>query len=695
MVPNSLGLDAALLVRLGQELRQELDVEGMLERLHALLEEQTRLKVLILVQDSSEELLCQPPLPHPCGSGISACALMERWGGLQDPVGLSDEGTLEPLIGLLGWQGIRSLTIVPIQQNGRLRGILLVGLPVEGPVSARERELLSAIAAQVWLGVTSATWRRSERDELAEASLLLELANLLGGMRSLPELLDYACQLIRERLGLECSILLRDGTGEEMVGRSSSHLSPEVLQALRTGPGGSLLYRAVDDGYLHLTSACDDAAAAVLTDGAVGGAGGLLTVRIDHQGELLGLLVLIGNGCISLRRSFLGLCRGVGRQIGLAVHHLLLHDRLRLQAMTDELTGVGNHRRFQDTLNGMLCAGGPFGLVLADVDHFKHFNDTFGHQLGDRALRTVASVLQSQLGDAGIVCRYGGEEFAILLPGVGEIQAHAVAERLRDGVAARVATALGLANFSLTISMGVACFPTHSREKDGLTGMADLALYEAKARGRNCVRVYHSTLRALNCNVTHRERHTLPTLNTLSALLRAKDEYTYAHSVRVARMAAALAQEMGLSEGEVRTVEWGALLHDIGKLEIDRRILTKPTKLTQEEWALVKQHPLWGADLLGPIPLLSAAVPIVRWHHERWDGKGYPDGLEGEEIPVVARIVAVADSFDAMTYVRAYQTRKGAVAVAAEMLHCAGTQFDPNVVEALMALQRKQGKVAN
>jgi HD-GYP domain-containing protein (c-di-GMP phosphodiesterase class II) len=151
---------------------------------------------------------------------------------------------------------------------------------------------------------------------------------------------------------------------------------------------------------------------------------------------------------------------------------------------------------------------------------------------------------------------------------------------------------------------------------------------------------------------------------------------------------------MGLPEAEVRTVEWGALLHDIGKLEIDRVILQKPTKLTQEEWLVVKQHPNWGADLLAPIPLLSAAVPIVRWHHERPDGKGYPDGLGGEEIPLVARIVAVADSFDAMTYVRAYQTRKGAVAAAAEMLHCAGTQFDPQVVDALLALQRKQGKVA-
>ncbi|HLO01796.1 MAG TPA: diguanylate cyclase [Symbiobacteriaceae bacterium] len=691
MTPIGLGLDAALLVRLGHELRQSASVTCLLERVQHLLEAETCLKCLFLLPEPCGALIMQPPLPVPPGGSLSAAALLEQWGEPAAPRTLPVDSATGGLVQAMRWEGVGALCIAPIPHEGSY-GMLIAGLPTAEALSDSDCHLLHAVADQVGLGL-QAVRPAAHSASGTEASLLLELANLLGGMRSLPELLDRACRLIRERLDVEATILLTDG--EDLVGRASSHLSGALLRSLRAAPDESILYRAVAEGYVQLTDVHGDPIAQTLID-ATGEQTGLLGVRIDHQGAFLGLLVLVGDLCGKLHGSspFLSLCQGVAQQIGLPVQQLLLHDRLRLQAMTDELTGVGNHRRFQDMLAEQFRVGTPFGLILADVDHFKQFNDTFGHQLGDRALRTVASVLESGVGSAGLVCRYGGEEFVALLPGMGEHQAHAMAERLRTAIATHVATALGLENFTLTISMGVACFPIHSREKDGLTGMADLALYEAKARGRNCVRVYHSTLRALNCNVTHRERHTLPTLNTLSALLRAKDEYTYAHSVRVARMAAALANEMGLPEGEVRTVEWGALLHDIGKLEIDRAILQKPTKLSTEEWQIVKQHPTWGADLLAPIPLLSAAVPIVRWHHERADGRGYPDGLGGAEIPLVARIVAVADSFDAMTYVRAYQTRKGAVAAAAEMLHCAGTQFDRDVVDALLALQRRQGRMA-
>lgn len=691
MTPVGLGLDAALLVRLAHEVRQAGSAQCLLERTQHLLEAETRLRCLFLLPDSHGELIAQPSVSLPQSNPLSAAALLEQWGETTEPYTLPVDATTTGLVQALRWEGVGGLCVVPIPQNGGC-GMLIAGLPSEAGIDEGERHLLQAYGAQVGLGLQAVGRPPARGVNGNEAALLLELANLLGGMRSLPELLDRACLLVRERLDVEATILLTEG--EDLVGRASSHLSGGLLRSLRAAPRSSILCRVVEEGYLQLSDPHGDPIAQVLVE-ATGEQAGLLAVRIDHQGAFLGLLVLVGDLCGRLRNpQFLALCQGVAQQIGLPVHQLLLHDRLRLQAMTDELTGVGNHRRFQDMLTEQLRLGKPFGLILADVDHFKQFNDSFGHQVGDRALRTVASVLESGVGSAGAVCRYGGEEFVALLPGMGEHQAHAMAERLRTAIAAHVAPALGLESFTLTISIGVACFPIHSREKDGLTGMADLALYEAKARGRNCVRVYHSTLRALNCNVTHRDRHTLPTLNTLSALLRAKDEYTYAHSVRVARMAAALASEMGLAEGEVRTVEWGALLHDIGKLEIERSILQKPTKLTPEEWQVVKQHPVWGADLLAPIPLLSAAVPIIRWHHERPDGKGYPDGLGGAEIPLMARIVAVADSFDAMTYVRAYQTRKGAVAAAAEMLHCAGTQFDRDVVDALLALQRRQGQVA-
>ncbi len=176
------------------------------------------------------------------------------------------------------------------------------------------------------------------------------------------------------------------------------------------------------------------------------------------------------------------------------------------------------------------------------------------------------------------------------------------------------------------------------------------------------------------------------TIHTLRRLQRSNDPETYCHSVRVCRIASALARHMGLTKGEIRTIVYGALLHDIGKLAVAPEVLAKPGKLTEDEWLQVKQHPIKGTDLLEPVTALRCAIPVVRSHHERWDGGGYPDGLAGEAIPLAARIVAVADSLDAMTEERPYRSGRPQAEAEAELLRFAGAQFDPAVVAAYLAM---------
>jgi diguanylate cyclase (GGDEF)-like protein len=369
-------------------------------------------------------------------------------------------------------------------------------------------------------------------------------------------------------------------------------------------------------------------------------------------------------------------------------------ERLLALIDTDLLTGLDNHRRFQERLEmeTTRCSqsGESLSLLLLDLDNFQVFNQKHGHAAGDRAVRETAQSLQRLLPEIAIAARYGGEEFAVLLPQRSLSQAEALAERIRA-----VIEEIGLEEDGggLTLSVGCAEFGTHSAEGAGLLLAAELAVSRAKQLGRNRVCRF-DTLPGADINADPYQLHrflkdeSLSTIQALAAAVDAKDAYTQGHSQRVARYAVALAQRIGLPDSEVDLVHITGTLHDVGKIGVPDSILKKPKQLDDDERRIMETHPALGEVIIRKAPKLAATLPGVRHHHERWDGGGYPDKISGEQIPQIARILAVADTFDAMTSDRPYRKGLSWEIALSEIAKGAGTQFEPLLSEAFVALMQ-------
>ncbi len=364
-------------------------------------------------------------------------------------------------------------------------------------------------------------------------------------------------------------------------------------------------------------------------------------------------------------------------------------ERLLALIDTDLLTGMDNHRRFQERLEQEVgrCAqsGESLSLLLFDLDHFSDYNQQHGHAAGDKAVQDTARKLQSLLPEIAVASRYGGEEFAVLLPQWHLAQAEQVAETIRAGIEG--------SGQGLTLSAGCAEFGTHSAEGAGLVLAAELAVSRAKQLGRNQVCRF-DTLPGADTNADPYQLHrflkdeSLSTIQALAAAVDAKDAYTQGHSSRVARYAVALAQSIGLSDAEVDLVHITGTLHDVGKIGVPDAILKKPSRLEDEERRIMETHPALGEVIIRKAPQLANTLPGVRHHHERWDGKGYPDGISGESIPQIARLLAVADTFDAMTSDRPYRKGMSWEIALGEIGRSAGTQFEPRLAEAFVSLMQ-------
>jgi len=374
----------------------------------------------------------------------------------------------------------------------------------------------------------------------------------------------------------------------------------------------------------------------------------------------------------------------VGPLLAIQLYQRALLQALRAVrlALTDPLTGLGNHRHFHERLarelEQALRYDRPLALCLVDVDDFKRINDSFGHPMGDSVLSQVAARLR-QTGEA---FRLGGDEFAVLLPGYEASEALTAGESIIERIAGIDFGRVG----AITVSAGIALAPEHARERDELLRLVDGALYWAKEYGKNRVRVFRPDVVELaelkRLALTGDRAARLRAAASLARAVDARDAYSGSHSQRVAHLAVRLAARLGLSREELELTQLAASLHDVGKLALPEELLRKPAPLSEPEWASLKQHAQIGFRMLESL----GVDPVAEWvlhHHERWDGMGYPDRLAGTEIPVGARIIFVADAYDAMTSDRLYRGRCSDAEAVAEIIRCAGTQFDPSVVDAL------------
>ena len=373
----------------------------------------------------------------------------------------------------------------------------------------------------------------------------------------------------------------------------------------------------------------------------------------------------------------------VGPLLAISLYQRSAYQALRAMrlALTDPLSGLGNHRSFQERLKHELLRAEaddePFTLCMIDVDDFKRINDLYGHPVGDRVLASVGRRLRQN----GEAFRLGGDEFALLLPGVTADEALSAAA----SVLARIGS-LELADVgSVTASAGVAGFPHQAFDRDELIRLADSALYWAKEHGKNRVHVYRpdvvelAELRRLAHGPDRAARFRAAA--SLAKAVDARDTYTGSHSTRVAELSAWIAHRLGVDREHIELTLLTGSLHDLGKLAIPEEILRKPGPLTDPERLVLQRHPEIGHRMLESL----GVDPVAEWvlhHHERWDGTGYPERLRGDEIPLGARIIFVADAYDAMTSDRAYRGRLTPREAIEELERCSGTQFDPDIVAA-------------
>lgn len=432
-------------------------------------------------------------------------------------------------------------------------------------------------------------------------------------------------------------------------------------------------------------------------------------------------LVSIGN-CIGVMlvgdnnaKNNLDVFSLLSNHLALFMHNFELLEKVSANTNIDSLTMLSNHRGFQEVLSNELAnaqaRNSHLSVIIMDINHISKINRELGHAKGDEVIKLVAEKVRQNIRNSDFAGRYGGDEIAIILPDTDTDEAKYIAEYLTYSLSCCFVDDVG----PVKVAVGLATYPESTKDQEKLLIMAEQAMYISQSKGyKDGMSTIVSSLdfnfwddMALNSfaevltkrhaqlGINYEEElvskfnneeiisqnHLIEMVTSLASAIDAKDTYTKGHSSSVSRYAEALARSLNLPEAEVKRIALGALLHDVGKIGIPENVLRKPTHLSDSEWEVMKQHPVIGAEkVLLPNETLADLIPMVKYHHEHWDGSGYPEKLKGEEIPFSARIVAIADAYHALISDRPY--RKGlSVQRACEILKMgAGIQWDSNLV---------------
>jgi len=390
-------------------------------------------------------------------------------------------------------------------------------------------------------------------------------------------------------------------------------------------------------------------------------------------------------------------------------------NRLEEISLTDTRTGLYNYRYLMERLTSEVKRARryvfPLSVLMLDLDYFKSINDVYGHQYGDRILKELADYLRGFVRGGDIVARYGGEEFVILLPDTNKKGAVIFCERLLAGMGSHVFDPRGK-KIKLKISVGIANFPEDgvtTGTAPGLLDVADRALLRAKESGGNRLATCECVRRDVKDGVNKNEmkdieearkklskmarranQSLVESIYALAKMIEAKDQYSGTHSEDMVFIVTEIGKRMKLSREEIENLKHAAILHDLGKVGIPDKILHKGGKLSVKEYQLLKKHPQIGAEIIRPFHILKEVIPIILYHHERFDGLGYSAGLKGKEIPLGARITAIADVYHALVSARPYRNAYSNKEALGIVEGGAGTQFDPEIVKLFLEIMKPQ-----
>jgi len=579
---------------------------------------------------------------------------------------------------------------VPLISRDRLIGILVLGRRQSGRYSLEDFHLLEDVTHQVAVSMEKEYLRERLREREEELSVINRLSAIITSSLDIQRIYDSFIEELKKVVDVSwAAIVLIEQNDLYFLA-----LSSEIGSAWQVGEripikGTATEWvatnrKAIVESDLSQKSRFDTAKYHLKQ-----GVRSIAYLPLIAKGKVIGSLVVASSQPNAYSQRHVMLLEQLASQIAMPVENSRLYAKVEERARTDELTGLLNRRSLDEMITSEIGRhsryGGVFSLIILDLDSFKAFNDNYGHLAGDKLLRQIGSVMKGAIRNADQAFRYGGDEFAILLPQTNIDAAYEVAERVRKRVASKVKTD----HVPITASLGLANWPADGIGANEIIEAADITLYHAKRSGGNQSQLASGTLLPLGditVGGSNKDNGALSTIYALAARVDARDHYTRSHSKKVNEYAVALAEALNLEPLKISNLSTCALLHDIGKIGISDEILNKRDKLTAEEWEAIKGHPQLGATIASHARQLAPCIAVILHHHERYDGNGYPKGLKGEDIPLEARILAVADAFAAMTSDRHHSEALPDEQALEEIKQGAGKQFDPNLVEVFLSI---------
>jgi diguanylate cyclase (GGDEF)-like protein len=582
---------------------------------------------------------------------------------------------------------------VPLISRDRLIAVLVIGNKNNGRFSLEELAMVEDVTKRVAVSMEKEYLREQLREREEELSVINNSSFVLSSSLDIQEIFGSFIEELKKIIDIEwAAIVLLDENDLCCVALSSAEGSAyqvgERIPLEGSGTGWVITQKKV-----FIES--DLSQGRYFKTGDNFYQRGFNTVAyfpLVSKGAAIGSLIITSKKPNAYGQRHIKILEQLTSQIAMPLENSMLYAKAEKKARIDELTGLLNRRSLDEMIDNEISRhsryGGVFSLAILDLDSFKMYNDTFGHPAGDKLLRQVSNIIKGSIRNADNAFRYGGDEFAVLLPQTTIEAGLQVMERVRKTITEEVR----VGDLPVTISIGLASWPDDGISHTDIIAAADVTLYRAKRSGGNKSCQALGTLAALQntASITNNDNNIdikiLEVIRSLAETVDARNYYTFNHSNRVTDCSLALGKALKLDTAEMSRLEACSLMHDIGTIGISDVIMSKNNNLTAEEWEAVKTHPKLGSEIAARIPQLVSCVNGILYHHEKYDGSGYPKGLKGDEIPLEARILAIADSYVAMTSERSCSGTLSHKIALEELQKGSGTQFDPYLIEHFVAI---------